>query len=129
MTAFSNKVTRSPLIRGHPAFMPGGCGRQHTSWVSALERVKVVEIVDLTGSDQQRGHIVEWQPGSNGSDRAHGLCLKRWSPKWIDIGGYTPKELKGDRVRDGADSDDRSGDGSDNNNSSTPRGHPLRDEA
>ena len=84
MAASSNKATRSPFIRGRAAAMPSGGGRQHATWDAALECLEVVEIVDLTASDQQRGHIVKRQPGSNGSDRVQGLCSKRWSPKRID---------------------------------------------
>ncbi len=73
MAASSNKASRFPFIRGRPTAMPSGGRRQQATWDAALECVEVVEIVDLTASNQQRGHIVKWQPNSNGSDRVQGL--------------------------------------------------------
>lgn len=75
MTAFSNKAAR---FRDPFAFVPTGRGSQHTKWDDALERVEVVEIVDLTGPDKG-GPILEQQPAGDGSDRVQGVCSRYWS--------------------------------------------------
>ena len=69
MTTFSNEATR---FRDPPAFMPTGSGRQHTKWDDALECVEIVEVVDLTSSNE-KGPMLERQPTRNNFDRAQGM--------------------------------------------------------
>ncbi len=74
-TAFSNEATR---FRDPFAFVPTGRASQHTKWDDVLERVEVVEVVDLTGSDEG-GPILEQQPARDGSDSVQGMCSRYWS--------------------------------------------------
>lgn len=75
MTAISNEATR---FRYASAFVRTGRGSQHAKWDDALERVEVVEVVDLTGFNE-RGPILERQSARHGSDRVQGVCSRYWS--------------------------------------------------
>ena len=72
MPAFSEKATRS---HGLPVFMPTARDRQRTNWGGALEAVEVMEVVDLTGSEE-RGHILGRQPARDGSGGVQGVCSR-----------------------------------------------------